>query len=303
MAGWGSGQVGTSRWGIGDIPSTSTGPTIVAIDPQENESGIGRSRSVSIRFKDDTNIDPGSIFVTLAGIQVVRGGVAVGGATYVRTTNSFNGYDITVTPATPFTAASRVDVQVAATNGLAQTTTKTYSFAVGVLPRLVGVRNVAQGVLLADFNVAMSIDETLLDTANWVVTAITEGASAITIKEVRADLLSPSRVTLLHDGGGSTYLLTVYNVTSKDGDGLEPGWNTAQFDIVFEAEQEPSLRLFNTVFGPVGIEQRTVKTRHVERHSARRALAVALDEQVRIRFKTLDGTAGRDGRPGKLRGQ
>jgi hypothetical protein len=302
MSGWGSGAEGTSRWGIGDEPIGSTPPTIVALDPLENASGIGRTRPISARISDDSSIDPTSIFVAINGVYQVLAGGAVNGANYFAVPNNFNGYDITVTPATPFPAASRPDVHIYATNDVPLTTVKVYSFTVGVGPRLLVVRNPAPGVLLADFNVAMDLSATFLDAGNWVVSPVSAGALPLTITGVTANSLSPSRATLSYEGGGSIYELVAYNVRSRDGEELEAGFDRVRFDLIYGAEAELQIRLFDSIFGPLGISQREVARHSVERHTADRSLALALDEQLRLRFQQLDDTAGRDGRPGKLRG-
>lgn len=302
MAGWGSGKEGSSRWGVGDEPSAGSGPVITPIDPSENESGIGRTRPLSIRITDDTAaIDPATIFVAVNGIQLVRGGVAVNGSTYTYTANQLNGFDIVVTPPAPFDAPSHPDVQIVASNAVAQTAVKVYSFTVGVGPRLIAVRNPSPGVLLADFNVTMNLDRTFVDEGNWTTAIVTDGAQPLIITKVSASSLYPARATLEYTGGGSFYDLTVYNITSKDGEVLEPGWNTVRFELTYGEEDEPQIRLFNSIFGPIGIAQREVSRRDIERHTANRSLAIGLDEQLRLRFQQIDGTAGRDGRPGALR--
>jgi len=301
MSGWGSGSEGTSRWGVGDDLAVSDGPIIDPIDPVENASGVARTRPLTVRLKDDVGIDSATIFVSIDGVQYVRGGVVVNGATYTATANSFNGFDLVVTPPTAYDSGAKPEVQISVTNGLGQTSVLVYRFTVGVGPRLLGVKNPSPGILLADFNQSMMVDNTFRDIGNWQVEGVSADALPLTITKVSSTTLAPNRATLEYEGGGSTYELVVVNIVSKDGESLEFGFDRVQFELTFGAEDVPVVRLFDSVFGPLGISQREVRRHDVDRHAANRSLAVALDEQVRLKFQQLDATAGRDGRPGATR--
>ena len=300
--GWGSGKWGSSRWGFGDEPPTPVPPKIFAIDPREDQTGVPQSKPLCITLTDDIGISISTLKVSVAGTNWVLGGVAVNGAVMNKVANSEKGFDIEVIPPAPYVNGSRHEVAVYVQDVNEAEASRTYYFSVGIGPRLVSVRNPQPNLLLAHFNRPMLINDAFRFVDNWVVTGVSEGAVPLIITEVSGTSIQPDVAHIRYSGGGSEYELSVLNsVESQDGDILEQGFNTALFDILFGEEDAGVVRLFDSVFGPLGISQRIATRRTIDEHTADRSLALALDEQLRLKFQQLDNTVGRDGKPGKLR--
>jgi hypothetical protein len=217
--------------------------------------------------------------------------------------NDSNGYDIELANELPFATTGRVDVGVTVKDVDGLETFFPYSFSVGVGARLLKVRNPMRGMLEAIFNQALTQDDALFALGNWKTVPVSEGAIPIVITEVIASPAYPAVVRLRHTGGGSTYTLQALGLLGADGSPLEDGYSSVNFEIEFEEEGSPNIRLFNSIYGPLGVSQRARKRRSVDDFVANRSIALALDEQFRLRFQQLDETAGRDGRPGKLRAE
>jgi hypothetical protein len=154
--------------------------------------------------------------------------------------------------------------------------------------------------LVAYFNQPMAIDGTFLFAPNWPVEPV-DNAVPLTITSVMASSRKPDVALLRYTGGGSEYELTVLRVLSQAGDPLQPGYNSVVFEILFGEEEEPTIRLFDTVFGPIGTSQRLLQYRTMDDHVKDRSIAIGMDEQLRLRFAAMDATTVRDGLPGGRR--
>lgn len=303
--GWGLEEWGTSQWGFGaDLPFAPdpVPPVITAVDPRQEQTGLPQTKPICISLSDDTGISLGTLQISVSGLNWVFGGVAVNGAVMNLEANGQNGYDLELFPPTAYPNGSRQEVSVHVRDIGGAASDLVYYFTVGVGPRLLTVRNPQPNLLLAHFNRPMRLDDTFFFVGNWRVTPVSPGAAPLTITEVTTTTSQPDVAHIRYSGGGSEYQLTVLpSILSQDGDALEQGFNTVLFEILFGDEDEATIRLFDSVFGPLGISQRVATRRSMDEHTADRSLALALDEQFRLRFQQLDNTVGRDGRPGKLR--
>jgi hypothetical protein len=218
------------------------------------------------------------------------------------TPNAQRGYDVSLSPPSAYPLQSRQEVTIYIKDAQNESTVLVYFFNVGVGPRMIGVRNPRPNLLLVHFNVPMMLDEAFFFPKNWLLTAESEGAAPIEITEVLSTYTQPDVALVRYTGGGSEYRITaLQSILSQEGDPLERGFNSYVFELVYGDEEEPTVRLFDSVFGPLGISQRVARRRTMDEHTADRSLALALDEQFRLRFQQLDATVGRDGKPGKLR--
>lgn len=279
----------------------STFPNIVPVAPLADQVAVPQSSPISICLTDDSGIDLTSLRVTVGAEIYVLAGVEQNGATLETEINDGNGFNIEITLPAPMPRGSRQEVTVLVSDDASNETELGYFFSVGVGPRLISVVNPMPGVLVASFNEAMSLDGAFLAAPSWRVEAITPGAPPIVVTDVFADPSGPNTAVLHHTGGGSTYELMVLGLVSQAGDPVEDGQNRAIFDLVFGAEDDPTIRLFDTIFGPIGISQRPRLRRTMDDHVINRSIALGMDEQFRLRFQTLDGTSGRDGRSGTRR--
>lgn len=302
MTGWGSGGWGNSQWGLGAGVAASEPPQIVPIDPRREQTGVPQTKPLYIRLSDNVGIQISTLQLSVNGVNWVIGGVAVNGAVLDYSVNSENGYDIIVSPPTPYTFGTKQEVSVFVVDSQGLSTELVYHFNVGVGPRLIGIRNPQPNLLLAHFNQPMMLDGAFSTVSNWPITAVSEGALPIEVVAVSTTTSQPNVAHIRYTGGGSEYKLTVLDsILSQAGDPLEDGYNSVVFDLVYGEEETPTIRLFDSIFGPLGISQRLITRRSMDQHTADRSLALALDEQFRLKFQQLDNSAGRDGRPGKLR--
>jgi hypothetical protein len=300
--GWGSGRWGSSQWGFGNEPPPPIPPTITPVEPLPNQSGIPQSKPICFVLSDDLGISIGTLQVSVGGDVWVVGGVAVNGIVMTATLNDQHGYDVELVPSALYPVGSRQEVSIYIRDVQQEETSLVFFFNVGVGPRVLLVRNPRPNILLVHFNKPMLIDDKFKFIPNWRITPISEGAAPLTITEVSSTSTQPDVAHIKYTGGGSVYELTALgSILSQEGDPLEGGFNTVVFDIIFGEEDPGTIRLFDSVFGPLGISQRVAKRRSFDEHTADRSLALALDEQFRLRFQQLDNTAGRDGKPGKLR--
>jgi len=299
--GYGAGDWGSSRWGVGVIPVPTGFPNVIPISPLNGETGIGKGHRIFIRLSDNTGIAIETLIISVGPVNWVVGGVAAPGITMNAVLNDCNGYDIELENELPFETSGIIEVGVTVRDVEDQETFLPYSFSIGVGTRLLKVRNPTRGILEAIFTQPLRQDNTLFALGNWKITPVSEGAIPIVITEIIASAAYPAVVRLRHTGGGSTYTLEALGILGADGYPLEEGYSSVGFDIVFEEEETPEIRLFNSIYGPLGVSQRARKKRSVDDFVANRSIALALDEQFRLRFQQLDETAGRDGRPGKLR--
>jgi len=148
----------------------------------------------------------------------------------------------------------------------------------------------------------MKIGASFILPDNWRVTPVSEDDAPISITKVTVTTTQPDVAFLWYAGGDGQYeLQALSSIVSQDGDPIEVGFNKTVFDLVYAQEDEGTIRLFDSVFGPLGISQRLINRRTMDELASERSLAIALDEQFRLRFQQLDDTVGRDGKPGKLR--
>jgi hypothetical protein len=164
--------------------------------------------------------------------------------------------------------------------------------------RLVSARNPADGVVVARFNVAMRRDATVGAVQSWACTPASPNALPIELTGVVLNDAYPETALIRYTGGGGDYKLTVTGVRSAGGSPLDPTFSAVPLTIARPGDVEPAMRLFDTIWGPVGIAQRPSQRRTVDQLVANRALATAVNQQLQQRLGAGDGTASRDSRPG-----
>lgn len=181
--------------------------------------------------------------------------------------------------------------------------TLTYTFSTGIGPRLIRADNPRAGFLIARFNVAMAINDAFRYVPNWTVTPVTPSTKAIVIDSIEADASHPMIALLRYTGGSSgTYRLIVNNTQSAAGDALIAPFNQADFTLAFATQEESTIQLFQTIFGTLGLEKRKLARRTVEQMVVNRAIALGMDEQMRLRLQAIQGTGlPESGRPGSRR--
>lgn len=293
--GWGSGPWGLSTWGPG-IPHSP--PTITPIKPLPNETGVPQSLPLRISFTDESQVLFNSIRISIGGVNYFLGGVAQNGATVETEVNAGNGFDFEIRTPDKYPIGSRQEVTTYVVNFNDEISELAYYFSVGIEPRLISVSNPKPGILLTHFNEPMLHDAAFLSPGSWLVDAVTVDAFPIEITNVYANSTHAGTAVLHYTGGGGIYELTVVGATSILGGPVEKGNNTAVFELVYGEEEVPSVRLFDTIFGPVGISQRVLRRRTMDDHVSNRSIAVGMDEQFRLRLQNLDGSARQDQRPG-----
>jgi len=298
--GWGELPWGAGPWGAG-ISDGVAPPAIVAVDPEEGSSGIASSTHVSIGVSDEQEVNVDTLLLSVGGITYVRNGVAINGATITAAPNEQNGFTAQVDLPIDLEVGIFHDVNAMVVNISGIRTIKQYTFQVGVQPRLLQVKNPAKGILIAFFNQAMKHNADFLSAANWKVDPVSDGAIPLSITEVIANSTQPDQAILRYEGGGSTYKLTTFKLVSASGQQIEPGYESALFDILFKQDEKPKIRLFDTIFGVVGVSQGVISRRTMDDHVAGRAIATGMDEQFRLRMQTFDGAQGRTGKPGTRR--
>jgi hypothetical protein len=296
---WGGDEWGETSWG--GLRGGGSAPVITPLEPADGAVGVPQLRPISIRLTDDVQVAPSTLSVVVAGLIWVMGGVAVNGSTIEWTANAGHGFDVVLTPPAPYPIGSLQEVLVVVSDSDGNMSSELYSFLVGTGLRMLAVRNPFENMLMAYFNRPMKLDESFFMPAHWLITPISAGAKPLKVTEVTARDGRPDVAHLRYEGGGSTYLLTAINLVDEHGNGFERGYDSKQFEILFGDQEDPTVRLFNSIWGPLGISQRARTRRTIDDHVANRSLALALDEQFRIRMQRLDATAGRDGRPGKRR--
>ena len=300
--GWGSNSWGSTPWGTGTSLPVPVPPQIIPVDPRVDQVGVAETKPLCIATTDDVAVSRATIQLSVNGVNWVIGGVAVNGAVLEITPNNRLGFDLLVSPPEAYLAGSRQEVSVRVGDVQGAFTDLQYAFCVGVGPRLLKVRNPVPGTLLAHFNRPMRLDPAFTFVPNWKIEAVSPDAAPLTITKVLTTTTQSDVAHLRYSGGGSEYKLSVLSsIVSQNGDPLERGFNSVVFDILFPEEDAGTVRLFDSVFGPLGISQRVATRRSMDEHTADRSLALALDEQFRLRFQQLDDTVGRDGKPGTRR--
>lgn len=186
---------------------------------------------------------------------------------------------------------------------MANLATLTYTFQTGVGVRLIRVDNPREAFLIARFNVPMQIDDNFRYAPNWTVVPLTVGGRGIVIDSVEADAGRPLMAMLRYTGGSpGPYRLTVSNTESAEGEALIAPFNQGDFELAFATREEPSIQLFQTIFGTIGLEKRKVTRRTVDQMVINRAIALGMDEQMRLRLGAIQGTGlPESGGPGARR--
>ena len=299
--GYGSGLWGTSQWGVGTIPPTPPAPIIIPLDPLEEATGVAQLQPINFRLTDEVGISLATLKVSVGVDNWVIGGVPQNGVEMTAVLNDLNGYDIELKPPAPYQIGSRLAVSVFVKDVEDVGASKTYHFNVGVGVRMIQVKNSIDGLLVVHFNKAMLLNGEFFSIGNWIISPVSEGAADLSVIEIVASQSEPHVAYLRHTGGGSTYTLTAVGILGADGSPIEDGFESVEFEIDFDEEEAPSVRLFDSVFGPLGISRRSRLRRTMDEFSANRSISLALDEQFRLRFQQLDNTVGRDGKDGKLR--
>ena len=299
--GWGRGIAGASRWGSGVVPVPPGPPVITPLSPVDEETGVSQSAHLFIRITDDVNVNPATLAISIGPTVYVFGGVVQNGAVMTSTPNSGNGYDIELDAPGLFPLGVRQEVVVTVRDYGGRLAELTYYFDVGVGLRMMQVGNPSPNILVAHYNRPLLQSAALRSVSNWRITPISDGAAPLEISEVMTNPNNTDTVTLRYIGGGSTYKLTNSMVVDSYGDPIDPAFNGALFEILFGDEPDPVVTLFNTIYGPIGISKRQRLRRTMDDHVIGRSIAVGMDEQFRLRMRNLDGSAGRDGRPGKNR--
>lgn len=301
IKGWGESPWGSGVWGAGTVEGVVLAPTITPLNPLSGQAGVSPSTTISVRVSDVEGVEATSLILSVGGITYVRLGVPVNGAEATFEPNASNGFNVEVTLPGLLTTDVVYDVNVAVENILNVRAIKQYTFRVSILPRIIRVRNVNEGLIGVYFNQAMRLGSEFFFAGNWKIEPVSEGAAPLQIVEVVAQKSSPDRALLRYTGGGSTYRLTALGIKNEAGQDIEAGFNSTNFDIIFELDGETSVRLFDTIYGVVGVSQRSLKRRNIEDHVALRASSFATDEQFRTRMRALNGTETRSGKPGGRR--
>jgi hypothetical protein len=299
---WGNQPWGQTPWG-GSLfvePPAEIQVFFTALEPVENAVGVAQGTHVSFRIASGAGVLINSLAVSVGGINYIRTGQAQNGAIVSIVANDQQGYDIQIDLPDKLPLNTQQEVAISILSSTGQLALGSYVFTVGVGPRLLLVRNPQENVLLAQFNRAMRRDDNFHQPHNWVITPLGD-AKPLQIVEVSGTAGLPDTALLRYQGGGSLYRLTVLNVLSQEGDPIEYGFNSVEFEIVFGDEEEPTIRLFNTIFGPIGLVQRVRSRRTMDAHVANRSLALGMDEVLRIKKQAFDNTLDRTGRIGKGR--
>jgi hypothetical protein len=298
--GWGHAGQGNSPWGSGIVPVPGP-PVITPLSPVDEEANVSQSAPIFLRLTDNLSVNPASLSISVGPTIYVLGGVAQNGAVMSTIVNDGNGFDLELILPIKFPLSSRQEVVVFVRDYAGDQAELIYHFNVGVGLRMLQVKNPSPNILIAYYNRSLRQDASLRFAANWIVTPISEGAAPLEIVEVMTNINNADMVTLRYVGGGSTYKLTNEMIVDSSGNQIDPSFNNALFEILYGDEPDPTVRLFNTIYGPIGISKRTRLRRTMDDHVVSRSIALGMDEQFRLRMRNLDGSAGRDGRPGKNR--
>jgi len=165
--------------------------------------------------------------------------------------------------------------------------------------RLVSVTNPLAGVLVARFNQAMNLGDGETALEHWTVAPLAPGAAPLLLKELFTSGTYLEMASFAYEGGErADYRLAVADVYSAKRRSLETGGNAISFTLAYPDEVDLTVRLFDSVWGPVGIAQRASFRRTVDQLVAHRALALGVNQQLQQRLASAGATAGRDGRAG-----
>lgn len=142
-------------------------------------------------------------------------------------------------------------------------------------------------------------DEAILQAGNYQIFLGT-GAKAFTITDILVNPSQTDLVTILFEGGGGTYDMEVSNLSDISGNMINPDFDSASFEITRPGGVvEPVVRLFDTVFGPMGLVQQTITERTIDKMVINRTIDVAMREQLDQRLQAMGAAiplrSGKDG--------
>jgi len=292
--GIGKGKWGDSQWGSGITPPPGP-PVIAPLEPVDDESDVAQSTPIFIRLTDDSLVGQATLRISVGAVTYVLGGVAQNGATMFTALNDGNGIDVELRLPVQFPLGSRQEVFVYVKDDSDEASELVYHFNVGAGLRLLKVRNPQPNVLVAYFNRPLRQDGNLLFPPNWKIDLVSEGAAPLSIVEVMSNVNHPDYVTLRYVGGGSTYRLTALAAFDDDGNLVDPRYNSAEFELVFGDAPDPTIQIFDSVYGPIGIRKQKLLRRTMDGHVAIRSIALAVDEQIQLRAGSFDSTVSRSG--------
>jgi len=154
------------------------------------------------------------------------------------------------------------------------------------------------GLLLVRFNEAMLQDENIRQIENYRI-ELQPGARAMVITDVIISSSQTDAAILLFTGGLGLYTLTVKEVFDANGNPIDLGCNRVNFTIDRPLEDDARIHLFDTVFGPMGMTQRSVLRRTVDTLVVNRSIDHAMHEQLSQRLKSIGASSplrsGKDG--------
>jgi hypothetical protein len=168
--------------------------------------------------------------------------------------------------------------------------------------RLISAQNPADGVIVARFNRAMLQDVALGSLQSWGCVPASDTALPIALTEVVLTAAYPEMALLRYVQGAGDYTLSVAGVVARDGVAVNPGFASVPLTVTRPGDVDPTVRLFDSVWGPLGIAQGASLRRTVDQLVANRALALGVNQQLQQRLAASGPSAGRDGRPGLGRG-
>src|SRR5579871_545949 len=168
-------------------------------------------------------------------------------------------------------------------------------------PRLVSVSNPTGGVIVARFNQPLDIASVGAPEAFSVRQVELDGAG-VDLVGVTTSTTLPERALIRYQGGSAIdYVLRAVNARSKDGVAIDPAFSELMFELTYPDLKQLGVRLFDTIWGPLGVAQRPVDRRSADQLVTSRAIATAVKLQLQQQLASTDGRAGRDGRPGLAR--
>lgn len=167
--------------------------------------------------------------------------------------------------------------------------------------RLISATNLADGVIVARFNQAMLDDVELRSVGSWSVARASADALSATLTDVVLNAAHPEMALLRYEGGGGDYTLSVAGARAADGTTIATALATVPLTISRPGDIDMTVRMFDSVWGPLGIAQRASQRRTVDQLVANRALALGVNQQLAQRRASSGTSAGRDGRPGMAR--
>jgi hypothetical protein len=263
-------------------------PVVTMLSPAEAAVGFPPGSPIKARLTDNNQVALSTLSIQVDGVTYVEAGAVQHGAVLAWVVNGENGYDIALTLPSPlptgyhFTVVGVRDID--SNQGVGQS-----HFRVGVGARLISVTNPKEGVLVASFNMALLHDAAFFAVENWVVTPTSVGARELVVTSIEAVPSNPSAAVVRFDGGGSSYSLEVFDLTSLDGVELDVGFSLVEFDIVRGTAMPSTVKLLDSVYGPLGVVQAELSRRTIDRLVVGRSVALATEKQLAIKLAAYSG--------------